>query len=202
MTATGRCARWSRTRRDHRRHAGLARRDSLAALRASRRRSARRWRTAQFPAVRRARARYPPPAGSVPRCCTITGGSNASTLRDVTDEADKFAGAGDRPAGQLAARWQVPRARRGRTDVSELLLFSTAPDLWINRLADGGAGLRRRSAARRPRTFASDRAGPRVRLGDRLPGGSETAPGSGCRPNRSAPTRGLAGSRRGCTISG
>jgi hypothetical protein len=62
-------------------------------------------------------------------------------LVDVTDEADKFAGAGAFPAGQLAARWQVPRSGGGPTDVSELLLFSTSPDLWINRLADAGAGL-------------------------------------------------------------
>lgn len=63
------------------------------------------------------------------------------TLTDVTDEADKLAGPGVKPAGQLAARWQTPRGGGGPTDLSELLLFSTSPDLWINRLADAGAGL-------------------------------------------------------------
>jgi len=63
------------------------------------------------------------------------------TLRDVTQEADKINGAGTGPAGQLAARWQVPRSGPGGSDISELLLFSTGPDLWVNRLADGGASL-------------------------------------------------------------
>jgi hypothetical protein len=63
------------------------------------------------------------------------------SLRDVTDEANKHTGAGKPPAGQLAARWQIPRSGAGGTDVSELLLFSTSPDLWVNRLVDGGAGL-------------------------------------------------------------
>jgi hypothetical protein len=62
-------------------------------------------------------------------------------LVDVTDEADVFGGPGTRPPGQLAAQWQVPRGGGGPTDISELLLFSTSPSLWINRLADGGAGL-------------------------------------------------------------
>jgi len=62
------------------------------------------------------------------------------TLRDVTDEADKVNGAGTPPPGQLAARWQVPRSGPGGSDVNELLLLSTGPDLWVNRLADSGAG--------------------------------------------------------------
>ena len=62
------------------------------------------------------------------------------TLRDVTGEADKVNGPGTLPPGQLAARWQVPRSGPGGSDVNELLLLSTGPDLWVNRLADGGAG--------------------------------------------------------------
>lgn len=63
------------------------------------------------------------------------------TLADVTDEPDQLNGPGVKPAGQLAARWQTPRGGGGPTDISELLLFSTGPNLWINRLADAGAGL-------------------------------------------------------------
>jgi hypothetical protein len=62
-------------------------------------------------------------------------------LVDVTNEADPFGGAGVKPAGQLAARWQIPRSGGGPTDLSELLLFSTSAGLWINHLADAGAGL-------------------------------------------------------------
>ena len=66
---------------------------------------------------------------------------DAITLRDVTTEPDKVNGPGVQPAGQLAARWQLPRTGPGGSDVSELLLFSTGPDLWVNRLADAGAKL-------------------------------------------------------------
>ncbi|WP_293902416.1 hypothetical protein [Phenylobacterium sp.] len=66
---------------------------------------------------------------------------DALALVDVTDEADPFGGAGVKPTGQLASRWQAPRSGGGPTDLSELLLFSTSPDLWINRLADAGAGM-------------------------------------------------------------
>lgn len=62
-------------------------------------------------------------------------------LADVTDEADKFAGAGKAPPGQLSSRWQAPRGDGGSTDISELLLFSTSSALWVNRLADSGADL-------------------------------------------------------------
>jgi hypothetical protein len=62
-------------------------------------------------------------------------------LHDVTDEPDKINGPGTMPAGRLAARWQVPRSGTGGSDISELVLFSTGPDLWVNRLADGGARL-------------------------------------------------------------
>lgn len=62
-------------------------------------------------------------------------------LVDVTNEADPMTGTGTRPEGQLAARWQVPRGSTGGGDISELVLFSTSPDLWVNRLADGGEGL-------------------------------------------------------------
>jgi hypothetical protein len=62
-------------------------------------------------------------------------------LHDVTDEPDKMNGPGTVPAGRLAARWQVPRSGTGGSDISELVLFSTGPDLWVNRLADGGGKL-------------------------------------------------------------
>jgi hypothetical protein len=66
---------------------------------------------------------------------------DAVTLRDVTHEADKVNGLGIEPPGKFAARWQVPRSGAGGSDVNELLLFSTGPDLWVNRLIDGGAAL-------------------------------------------------------------
>jgi hypothetical protein len=57
-------------------------------------------------------------------------------LVDVTDEVDKRTGAGTALAGQLSARWQAPRPGG---DVTELLLFSTSGDLWMNRVAVDGA---------------------------------------------------------------
>ena len=56
-------------------------------------------------------------------------------LVEVTDEVDKRTGAGTALAGQLSARWQT--ARPGG-DVTELLLFSTSGDLWMNRVAVDG----------------------------------------------------------------
>ena len=53
------------------------------------------------------------------------------------------------PVGEgaaLSARWQVGRI--GGDDVAELLLFSTAGDLWMNRRTDVDGGLPRRSAGR------------------------------------------------------
>ncbi len=55
-------------------------------------------------------------------------------LFDVTDEVDPRVG-GTRVGTRLPARWQVPR---GATDATELLLFSTVGDLWVNRRADAG----------------------------------------------------------------
>ncbi len=55
-------------------------------------------------------------------------------LFDVTDEADPRSG-GTRVGNKLPARWQVPR---GATDATELLLFTTTGDLWVNRRADAG----------------------------------------------------------------
>lgn len=61
-------------------------------------------------------------------------------LLDVTDETDKWTGAGTRPSAQLPARWQVPR-HSSIDDVSELLLGSTEGGLWVNRRSDGGKEL-------------------------------------------------------------
>jgi hypothetical protein len=65
------------------------------------------------------------------------------TLVDVSDEAeaDKLSGAGTAPPGQLAAAWQVARTGATGGDVNELILFSNGPDIWLNRVADGGASL-------------------------------------------------------------
>ncbi|MGE0457073.1 MAG: hypothetical protein AB7O56_02590 [Bauldia sp.] len=60
-------------------------------------------------------------------------------LVDVTDEPDAVEGLGTAVAAELAARWQVPHGKAG--DVSELLLFSTSGDLWVNRRSDGGKEL-------------------------------------------------------------
>lgn len=62
------------------------------------------------------------------------------TVRDVTGEPGGI-GPGVPVPGVLAARWQTPRGDSGRTDVVELHLFSTGPDLWVNRTADGGRSL-------------------------------------------------------------
>lgn len=58
-------------------------------------------------------------------------------LYDVTTVPHKFTDGG-LVSGELSARWQVPRSGGGGIDISELLLFSTGPDVWVNRLADGG----------------------------------------------------------------
>jgi len=55
-------------------------------------------------------------------------------LFDVTDEPDPHVG-GTRVGNALPARWQVPR---GATDATELLLFCTVGDLWVNRRTDAG----------------------------------------------------------------
>ncbi|MQA29081.1 MAG: hypothetical protein GEU82_04475 [Luteitalea sp.] len=96
--------------------------------------------TTQFPAVGGPGA-TPPPGKVGSEMLHYNWRLDELALVDVTGEADPFAGAGTRPAGQLASRWQAPRADSGGGDVSELVLFSTSPDLWINRLADNGAGL-------------------------------------------------------------
>ncbi|WP_189479202.1 hypothetical protein, partial [Mesorhizobium sp. M1E.F.Ca.ET.063.01.1.1] len=58
-------------------------------------------------------------------------------LFDVTGLANPGEG-GTQVGGKLPARWQVPR---GATDITELLLFTTTGDLWVNRRADGGKGV-------------------------------------------------------------
>lgn len=55
-------------------------------------------------------------------------------LSKVTGLADPRVG-GTRVGNKLPARWQVPR---GATDATELLLFTTVGDLWVNRRADAG----------------------------------------------------------------
>jgi hypothetical protein len=94
----------------------------------------------QFPGVAGPGA-TPPPARLGTEMLHYNWRLDAVALRDVTHEADKVNGPGIEPPGKLAARWQVPRSGAGGSDVSELLLFSTGPDLWVNRLADGGAAL-------------------------------------------------------------
>ncbi|MBK8903657.1 MAG: hypothetical protein IPM53_20915 [Anaerolineaceae bacterium] len=61
-------------------------------------------------------------------------------LFDVTDEPDPYV-ENIQTMGQLAACWQAPRSAPGG-DISELVLFSTSGTLWVNRLADGGSGLK------------------------------------------------------------
>jgi hypothetical protein len=95
---------------------------------------------AQFPAVVGPGA-TPPPARLGTEMLHYNWQLETVTLTDVTDEPDKVNGPGTIPAGQFASRWQVPRGGPGESDVNELLLFSTGPDLWVNRLADGGASL-------------------------------------------------------------
>ena len=95
---------------------------------------------AQFPAVKGPGA-IPPPARLGTEMLHYNWRLESVRLADVTDEPDKVAGIGTPPSGQLSARWQTPRTGAGGTDVSELVLFSTGPDLWVNRLADGGAAL-------------------------------------------------------------
>ena len=96
--------------------------------------------TTQFPAVGGPGA-LPAPVKLGSEMLHYTWRLDRLEMVDVTDELDKFAGAGVKPLGQLAARWQVPRSGGGPTDISELVLFSTSDSLWINRLADNGAGL-------------------------------------------------------------
>jgi hypothetical protein len=95
--------------------------------------------TSQFPAV----------AGATPTAARVGNemlryewSLDRLELVDVTNEADKFAGAGVKPDGKLSCRWQVPRGQGGPGDVSELVLLSTSPTLWLNRLADAGEGRR------------------------------------------------------------
>jgi hypothetical protein len=90
---------------------------------------------AQFPAVLGPGAK-PPPKKVGSEMLHYLWRLDGVTLLDVTDEPD-----GTPPPGpQLAAAWQVPRTGGSSTDVSELVLFSTSPDLWVNRLADAGEG--------------------------------------------------------------
>ena len=61
------------------------------------------------------------------------------SLVDVTEEADQVNGAGQVVAAELSSRWQVPRGIDG--DVSEVVLFSTSGDLWVNRRSDAAKEL-------------------------------------------------------------
>jgi hypothetical protein len=62
-------------------------------------------------------------------------------LFDVTDVTDPATQGFVAPGG-FAARWQQPRGSSGNVEFNELVLFSTGTELWINRLADAGEGLR------------------------------------------------------------
>ncbi len=56
------------------------------------------------------------------------------TLVDVTGAANKKTG-GTVVNKKMVARWQVPR---GSAEATELMLFTIAGDLWVNRRADAG----------------------------------------------------------------